>query len=108
MKTIKRNLESLRVKPGLRLTTVRVCADPWVSLMMFYDRDASAFCLEATWDNGRKTIRLPEHEVVTSRNSRWITDSTHRLTDEAVARIAPGLEALVDKLRSLRTGATRS
>lgn len=95
----KQFLQKLRVRPGLQMTTHNVSHEPYVVVDMLYDRSDRQFKLRLCWAKGRsKTAPLGDSDVTYSSKSMWMADRTYRLTDDCIARLAPGLDVAIAKL----------
>ncbi len=89
-------LRMLRVRPGMQRTT-HVYRDYPLVTLDFEWREGD-FQLVLSWPLHSKCVAVPDVDVETRSKGHWSRDKTYRLTESAIARLAPGLEALVSKI----------
>lgn len=98
-------LAKLCVRPGLQLTTHVLTQHPlpYSYIDLFYDREKSLFAVRLSWLTKSKTVYLTASDVYSKSKSQWMTDKTFRLTEDCIARLAPGLDkaiaAVMEKIK---------
>ena len=80
------------------MTTYVYSSTPYVYVDFYYERSTKQFALRVSWPGRNKIVYLNETDVLSPSKKMWMADKTFRLSEECVARIAPGLDALLVKV----------
>lgn len=99
-KSAKEILAKLCVRPGFQRTTYTVRQQPLVCVDFLYDRQAARFAVCVSWPLKTKTVYLQVDDVMSKSRGMWATDKTYRLTEDAIARLSPGLDELLATIQS--------
>lgn len=99
-KSAKEILAKLCVRPGFQRTTYTVRQQPLVCVDFLYDRQTGRFAVRVSWPLKTKTVYLQVDDVTSNSHGMWAADKTYRLTENAVARLGPGLDKLLVAIQS--------
>lgn len=103
-KPAKEILAKLCVRPGFQRTTYTVRQQPLVCVDFLYDRPTARFAVRVSWPLKTKTAYLQADDVMSKSHEKWAADKTYRLTEDAIARLAPGLDKLLTTIQSTVDG----